>query len=65
MIKKIYSNKVRCLKCNEIIESTSRHEFVRCSCGSIAVDGGLDYLRRCGDLNNYEELSEYEDSKYN
>ena len=61
MIKKIYSNKVRCLNCNEIIETTSRHEFVRCMCGNIAVDGGLDYLRRCGNLDQYEELSEYEE----
>lgn len=59
---KIISNKARCKKCGDIIESVSRHDFVICSCGlgdgGIAVDGGKSYLRRCGDLNNYEELSE-------
>ena len=29
-------------------------------CGSCAVDGGLDYLRRCGNLGDWEELSEVE-----
>lgn len=56
--KKIISNKVRCLSCDDIIESTHRHDFVRCSCRNIAVDGGHDYLRRVGNLDGYEELSE-------
>lgn len=51
------TNKVRCLKCDDIISSKSVHDFVRCSCGAIAVDGGLEYLRRVGDLDSYEELS--------
>ena len=28
------------------IESKDRHDFVRCNCGNIAVDGGLDYIKR-------------------
>lgn len=28
--------------------------------GSCAVDGGLDYLRRCGNLGDWEELSKVE-----
>ncbi len=44
-------------KCGEIIESTYRHDFKFCKCGSCAVDGGKDYLKRIGDPNNYEELS--------
>lgn len=28
--------------------------------GSCAVDGGLEYLRRCGNLGDWEELSEVE-----
>lgn len=56
--EKIIKNKVKCLKCDDIIESTHRHDFVTCTCGSISVDGGHDYLRRVGDMNEYEELSE-------
>ena len=55
----ITKNKIRCKKCGDIIESKYRHNFVTCSCGACSVDGGLDYLRRCGDRDNWEELSEY------
>ncbi len=44
----IVRNSVKCLLCNDEIESTHRHDFVYCSCGNIAVDGGKDYLKRCG-----------------
>ena len=36
------------------------HDFKFCSCGACAVDGGHDYLRRCGNLEDWEELSEAE-----
>jgi DNA-directed RNA polymerase subunit N (RpoN/RPB10) len=55
----ILTNKVKCLKCGEIIESKYRHDFVSCSCGNIAVDGGHEYLRRVGTLKDYEDLSTY------
>ena len=41
----ILHNRVRCKKCNDVIESKSRHDFVECSCGSVFVDGGHDYIR--------------------
>ena len=56
-MKKIIINKIKCKKCGEIIESTHRHDFKFCKCGAVAVDGGYDYLRRCGDLDSYEDLS--------
>jgi hypothetical protein len=37
--------RVRCLKCQDVIQSTHVHDFVRCKCGAIFVDGGSDYLR--------------------
>ena len=40
-----YKNKVQCKKCLDIIESKHVHDFVQCKCGSIFVDGGLDYQR--------------------
>ena len=59
-MRKIKSNKIRCRNCDEIIESVSVHDFKFCKCGAVAVDGGHEYLRRCGNLENFEELSEYE-----
>ena len=40
-----------------IIESIHCHDFKFYKCGVVAVDGGHDYLRRCGELDDYEELS--------
>lgn len=54
----IIRNAVRCKKCGNVIESTYAHDFKFCSCGAIAVDGGKDYLRRSGNLEDFEELSE-------
>ncbi len=62
---KIIRNAIRCKKCGDIIESKTVHDFKFCSCGSCAVDGGHDYLRRCGNLGDWEELSEVEKSEDN
>ena len=59
-LKIIRCNKIKCKKCNDIIESTYVHDFKWCSCKSIAVDGGLEYLRRIGNLEDIIELSEFE-----
>lgn len=56
-------NKAKCKKCGDVIESTHTHDFVRCKCGAIAVDGGHDYLRRLGNPEDCEELSEVENEK--
>lgn len=45
-MRKIIRNAIRCNHCGDVIESTYRHEYVQCSCGKVAVDGGHDYLRR-------------------
>lgn len=60
-MEKIIVNKIRCKKCNEVIESTHRHDFKFCKCGAVAVDGGRDYLRRCGFREDWEELSVVEE----
>jgi len=65
MQKKILSNKAQCRKCGDIIESKHRHDFVWCSCKAIAVDGGLDYLRRVGEPVDLIELSTYEEGSDN
>lgn len=51
-------NRIRCKKCSEIIESKTVHDFNYCKCGYVAVDGGHDSLRRCGNREDWEELSE-------
>jgi hypothetical protein len=53
----ILSNQVLCLKCGDMPYSAHRHDFKECKCGSIAVDGGMSYLRRVGDIDAFEELS--------
>lgn len=58
--KKILVNKIQCKKCKDIIESKHVHDFKWCVCKSIAVDGGLEYLRRVGNLEDIIELSEFE-----
>lgn len=55
----IVKNAVKCLNCGDVIESKHRHDFVWCSCQSVAVDGGKDYLKRSfTSFDVYEELSE-------
>lgn len=38
---------VRCPYCQEEIFSLHRHDFRRCKCGKVFVDGGDDYIK-CG-----------------
>lgn len=57
----IKKNAAKCGRCNEVIESKHRHDFVTCSCGGLSVDGGHAYIKRsiCVDAGyTYEELSE-------
>ena len=58
--EKILVNKIQCKKCKDIIESKHVHDFKWCSCGAVAVDGGLEYLRRVGNIEDIIELSEFE-----
>ena len=58
----ITRNAVRCRRCGETIESRHRHDFKFCSCNGVAVDGGREYLRRVGDLELIEEMSEYDET---
>ena len=55
---KIIRNAIRCKKCGDVIESETVHDFKFCSCGSCAVDGGHDYLRRSApSLDDFIDLS--------
>ena len=55
--KEIISNKIKCKKCGDIIESKSTNDYKRCSYGAVAVDGGINYLKRVGNEEDYKELS--------
>lgn len=58
-------NKAQCKLCDDIIESTYRHDFKRCSCGEIMVDGGKDYIKRSvKSFDNLIELSETYEEVY-
>jgi CHAD domain-containing protein len=55
---KIIKNQIKCLQCGDVIESISVHDYKTCKCGACAVDGGREYLRRTGNIRDWEELSE-------
>ena len=59
--KKLILNRARCAKCGDVITSYHVHDFLYCKCRAIAVDGGLEYARRVGELYNIIEMCEYED----
>lgn len=57
-MKKIIINRVRCKRCNDVLESNSTHDLKFCSCGAVGIDGGRDYLKRITrDIDDIEELS--------
>lgn len=53
---KIIRNRIKCKKCGDIIESKSVHHFVEYRCKSIAVDGGHEYQRWVGNIEDIEDL---------
>jgi hypothetical protein len=52
-------NRIRCRKCGDIIESKTRHDYVTCKCGAVAVDGGSSYMSALGNPADMEELEEW------
>lgn len=62
-MKKLKRNAIQCRKCGDVIESKFTHDFKCCSCGSVGVDGGLEYARMQGDLENIIELHEFEEKE--
>jgi len=58
---KVIRNAAQCRKCGDIIESKHVHDFKWCSCHSIFVDGGMEYVRRGGEIEDIIELSQEEE----
>ena len=50
--------KIKCLKCNDIIESLSQHDYRKCKCGACSIDGGNAYNRIGGDLKYIHTIDE-------
>lgn len=41
---------IKCKNCGDIIWSRAQHDFHECTCGSVAIDGGMtDFVRMLGD----------------
>ena len=61
--KKLIKNAIKCVNCGDVIESKHTHDFKFCSCGTVAVDGGLSYLKRCfkSSPDEFIDLSEWSD----
>ena len=58
---KLIKNAAQCLGCGDVVVSKSRHDYVVCGCGNVAVDGGLDYMpMSVRDLSQYKSLHQYE-----
>lgn len=55
---KIIKNRIKCKYCGDILESDNRYDFKFCSCSKVSIDGGHFYLKRSGNPNDWEELSE-------
>ncbi len=53
----IQINAAKCNKCDDVIASFNTHDFKKCKCEAIAVDGGHDYLRRTANEMDCAELS--------
>lgn len=62
-IGKILFNSIKCKHCKQIINSRHVHDYRPCKCGKVAVDGGLDYLKRTGYMKDYIEASILIDEK--
>lgn len=62
MITNIRLNRIQCTYCGAIITSETVHDYKKCSCGVVAVDGGHEYLRRefTYGTRDYIELSDYD-----
>lgn len=56
---KIKRNAFRCKRCGMVVESKSVHDYQQCACGNF-TDGGLEYIRRGGNLEDMEDMSEME-----
>lgn len=65
-MRQLVYNAVRCLECDELLVSYSRHDYKTCSCPNLAmVDGGTAYGRYGAmDMNMIEKIDIYDDDDF-
>ena len=63
MKKALIQNELECKKCGDIIYSAHRHDFKYCKCGLVAVDGGMSYIRRVGNVKDFVDRSMHMDEE--
>ena len=61
--KKLIRNAIKCNHCGEVIESKHVHDFKWCSCKTVAVDGGLSYVKRIfkNSPDDFTDMCEYKE----
>ena len=47
---------IRCPKCQDVIYSNSQHDWERCLCGAVFIDGGWVYSRIGGEGVSIEDI---------
>lgn len=50
--------KLKCNKCNDVIEGDKKGTYIECKCGAIAVDETEYYYRIIGNREDFEEIIE-------
>jgi len=65
-MRQLVYNAVRCLECDELLVSYSRHDYKTCQCpNSAMVDGGTAYGRYGAmDMNMIEKIDIYDDDDF-
>lgn len=53
-------NAIRCKNCDDLIYSRARHDFRWCSCGTVAIDGGEENMRFCGEHKCFDGPFEFQ-----
>lgn len=48
--------KLKCKKCNDIIEGDKKGTYISCKCGAVAVDETEYYYRVIGNWEDFEEI---------
>lgn len=56
--------KLKCKKCNDIIEGDKKGTYIMCKCKAIAIDETKWYWRIIGNAEDFEEVKEV-NNKYN
>ena len=54
--------KLRCRKCNDVIEGDKKGTYITCKCKAIAIDETEYYWRIIGNREDFEEVEEKDES---